>query len=104
MKQTVKLTLEEYQREAKAKGNDGGMLGGYLGQMLGQMMTKELIKGGLMSYHSFGLFSTSEVNWDGNTYPVGVGAFGHVYISDKVKEKILKGIETAKQTMDGLGA
>lgn len=103
IKEVVRLTLEAEQATAKAAGNSGGMLGGYLGQMLGQIMAKEMMKAGVMTYHSFILFSTSEVNWDGKTYPVGVGAFGQVHITSRVKDKIQEGIATAKQTMEDLG-
>jgi hypothetical protein len=36
------------------------------------------------------LFSVTTVNWEGQTYPVGGGAFGNVYITEQLNKNLIQ--------------
>jgi hypothetical protein len=39
---------------------------------------------------SYYLFSVTQVNWDGQSYPVGAGAFGNVYITKQLNKNLVQ--------------
>ncbi len=95
--------VEKHQAAAKEKLNTiaGNMLENYginagLLSLLGidsdAGFVDELIRDHI-SCGNYYLFSTTRVNWDDQSQVIGIGAFGHVYISGKVEEIMQRELE-----------
>ncbi|MFN7592568.1 MAG: hypothetical protein ACK5QZ_04430, partial [Bacteroidota bacterium] len=94
IKNKVTSIIQKSKNEQSNK-SDGGLE--QAGQALGMMIGGAIIDGiidNIISTDNYILFSTTKLNWDGNTRIIGFGAFGNVFISDKldeaVKEVLLK--------------
>jgi len=94
IKNKVTSIIQKSKNEPSNK-SDGGLE--QAGQALGMMIGGAIIDGiidNIISTDNYILFSTTKLNWDGNTRIIGFGAFGNVFISNKldeaVKEVLLK--------------
>jgi hypothetical protein len=92
-KECIKKELNAYiQNATKSSRNSNSLLeqaGKALGQMFGGVLV-DRITDNYVSVNNYILFSTSNFIWDGKTYIIGIGAFGNVFISGKLKEVLDK--------------
>lgn len=74
--------LAENDNEANDQWSQAGRS---LGVMLGKSMIDKMIDNAITS-SNFIVFSTTKVNWEGNTKTIGIGLFGNVFLSKEINE------------------
>ena len=74
--------LAENDNEANDQWSQAGRS---LGVMLGKSMIDKMIDNVITS-SNFIVFSTTKVNWEGNTKTIGIGLFGNVFLSKEINE------------------
>lgn len=84
--QTKSATIME---EIVAKRNDG--ISAEAWKFAGEKLLTEFINQHL-TVDNYYLFSIPKINWDGKSYPVGAGAFGHVYITKELNKEVVQPI------------
>jgi len=94
-KEVVKNKLNVIMQKAMKDGlknSDSGaeQLGSALGLMLGGALLDRMIET-MVSTDNYVLFSTTKITWEGKSKLIGFGAFGNVFISDKIDEAIKGG-------------
>jgi hypothetical protein len=77
---------------AEQSENDWEKAGAALGLVLGGALV-DRISETTISRTNFLLFSTTEFTWNEETRTIGMGIFGNVFISDQLKNRILRGQE-----------
>jgi hypothetical protein len=60
-------------------------------ELAGKKLLSEFIDTNV-TVDNYYLFSIPKVNWDGNSYPIGVGAFGKVYITKHLNRDVVQPI------------
>jgi predicted lysophospholipase L1 biosynthesis ABC-type transport system permease subunit len=80
MQKTIKQRLGE-----DANGLEG--LAQALGAILGGSVVSGLVEN-VVSSDNYVLFSTTKMTWEGESKVVGVGAFGNVFISNKIDKAL----------------
>lgn len=58
-----------------------------LASFFGAKLADNLIDN-MVSSDNYVLFSTTKITWEGETRKIGIGAFGNVYITNKIDEKL----------------
>lgn len=94
-KEVVKNKLNTIMQKAMKEGlknsdSGAGQLGSALGLMLGGALLDRMIET-IVSTDNYVLFSTTKITWEGNSKLIGIGAFGNVFISDKIDEALKDG-------------
>ena len=82
MSRGVSVSNEEWDNSSNA-----------LGIMFGGLIVEGIIAN-VVSTENYLVFSTTKVTWDGDTKVIGFGAFGNVYITDKLDEALNEGLLT----------
>jgi len=77
--------------EGDESENEWEQVGQALGMMIGGTLVENVIDN-LVSTDNYILFSTTKINWDGKSRIIGIGAFGNVYITNKLEEALDKGL------------
>ena len=80
MQKTIKQRLGE-----DANGLEGSAQA--LGAILGGSVVSGLVEN-VVSSDNYVLFSTTKMTWEGESKVVGVGAFGNVFISNKIDKAL----------------
>lgn len=75
--------------EIVAERND--VLSATAWQLAGTRLLNEFIDTNL-TVDNYYLFSVSKIRWNGKAYPVGVGAFGKVYITRQLNKDVVQPI------------
>ncbi|POY36413.1 hypothetical protein C3K47_11745 [Solitalea longa] len=91
-KEVLKNKLNAYLQKSMKKShtkskNKWEQAGQALGIMLGGALIDQ-ITDNLVSTDNYVLFSTTKITWEGQAKVIGIGAFGNVFISEKV-DKLL---------------
>lgn len=86
------LKLEKIADNALAKYGVGNNVLSSLGLDAGNLFVKQLLDNHITS-DNYQLFSLTKLNWEGNSYVIGIGAFNRVFISNKVDEIAEKAID-----------
>jgi hypothetical protein len=94
-KEVVKSKLNVIMQKAMKDGlknSDSGaeQLGSALGLMLGGALLDRMIET-MVSTDNYVFFSTTKLTWEGKSKLIGIGAFGNVFISDKIDEALKDG-------------
>lgn len=95
-KEVIKNKLNSYMQksmnpEGDESENELEQVGQALGMMIGGTLVENVIDN-LVSTDNYILFSTTKINWDGKSRIIGIGAFGNVYITNKLEEALDKGL------------
>ncbi|HMW13752.1 MAG: DUF4359 domain-containing protein [Chitinophagaceae bacterium] len=95
-KEVIKNKLNSYMQksmnpEGDESENEWEQVGQALGMMIGGTLVENVIDN-LVSTDNYILFSTTKINWDGKSRIIGIGAFGNVYITNKLEEALDKGL------------
>lgn len=61
------------------------------GVILGGVVIDGII-GNLISIDNYVLFSTTKITWEGETKVIGIGAFGNVFVTNKLDEAMSNGL------------
>lgn len=77
--------------EGDESENEWEQVGQALGMMIGGTLVENVIDN-LVSTDNYILFSTTKINWAGKSRIIGIGAFGNVYITNKLEEALDKGL------------
>ncbi|MDO5523217.1 MAG: hypothetical protein Q4G48_04135 [Bacteroidia bacterium] len=88
-KEALKAKSNAIMDEIVAERNDA--LSATAWQLAGTRLLNEFIETNL-TVDNYYLFSVPKVNWDGKSYPVGVGAFGYVYITNELNKEVVQPI------------
>lgn len=91
----INVYMQESIKESLAESNDGWeQTGQALGMMLGGAIVDRMIES-IVSTDNYILFSITKITWDGQTRVIGIGAFGNVYLTNKLdnalNDEIFKG-------------
>jgi hypothetical protein len=94
-KEVVKSKLNVIVQKAMKDGlknsdTSSEQLGSALGLMLGGALLDRMIET-MVSTDNYVLFSTTKITWEGKSKLIGIGAFGNVFISDKIDEALKEG-------------
>ncbi|MDB5002641.1 MAG: hypothetical protein JWQ34_866 [Mucilaginibacter sp.] len=87
-KEVVKTELNMYMQKAvkdEMKGGRSEMIGQAFGALLGGALVDRMIDS-IVSTDNYLIFSTTKVTWEGKSRVIGIGIFGNVYITGKLKE------------------
>ncbi len=89
-KERVKEKLNSYLQSSLTKNfyeaeDELDKLGYLLGDRLGSSITKHAVNE-LVVRKNYILFSTTNITWAGNIYPIGIGAFGNVFLSKNIDD------------------
>jgi hypothetical protein len=95
-KEVIKNKISSYMQKSMKESltnteNEWEQAGQALGIMLGGALIDEIIDN-LVSTDNFVLFSTTKINWEGETKVIGIGAFGNVFITSKLDEAMNEGL------------
>ncbi|HNA39509.1 MAG TPA: DUF4359 domain-containing protein [Chitinophagales bacterium] len=95
-KEVIKNKLNSYMQksmnpEGDESENEWEQVGQALGMMIGGTLVENVIDN-LVSTDNYILFSTTKINWAGKSRIIGIGAFGNVYITNKLEEALDKGL------------
>ncbi|POY40448.1 hypothetical protein C3L50_07340 [Flavobacterium alvei] len=77
---------------ANSTDNNYNNVGRSIGTALGGVIVEQLINS-IVSSDNYLVFSTTKVTWEGETKIIGFGAFGNVFLSDKLEETFEKNRE-----------
>ncbi len=91
-KEVARQKLEKIAENTLAKYGVGNNVLSSLGLDAGSVFVKQLLDNHISSDNYY-LFSLTKLNWEGNSYIIGVGAFNKVFISNKVDEIAEKAID-----------
>lgn len=83
---SLQKSMHENLPEADTNDN-WGLLGQTLGNLIGGTFVNGIINN-LVSSDNYLLFSTTKVTWEGESYIVGIGAFGNVFLTKKLQEVV----------------
>ncbi|MCO5232344.1 MAG: DUF4359 domain-containing protein [Chitinophagales bacterium] len=81
-------SMNESSSESK---NEWEKAGQALGLIFGGALV-DIIIDNLVSTDNYILFSTTKISWDGETKVIGIGAFGNVFITNKLEEAMNEGL------------
>lgn len=90
-KECIKKELNAYIQDVTNSSGNGSDLLGQAGKALGQMfggILVDRITDNYVNVNNYIVFSTSSFIWEGKTYIIGIGAFGHVFISGRLKKAL----------------
>ena len=94
-KEVIKSKLNVYlQKSIKGKMNQVDNQWEQAGQALGMMLGSALINrivDNLISTNNYVFFSTTKITWEGKSKIIGIGAFGNVYVTNKLDEALKDG-------------
>lgn len=88
-KEAIIVRSNQVIEEAIAERND--MVSSAAWQLAGEQFLSEFIDRNV-TVDSYYLFSIPKVNWDGKSYPMGVGAFGKVYVTKHLNRDVVQPI------------
>lgn len=94
-KEVIKNKLNSYMQKSMKQNltetdNVWAQAGQALGMMLGGALVDRIIDN-LVSTDNYVLFSTTKISWEGETKVIGIGAFGNVFITNKLDEAMNEG-------------
>ncbi len=92
-KEVIKNKINSYMQ--KAMKQDITQTGSKLGQAIGMMMGGALVDrivDNLVSTDNYVLFSTTKISWEGEMKVIGIGAFGNVFVTNKLDEAMNEGL------------
>lgn len=95
-KDAIKAKFNTYLQNSMMKNmsetdNKWEQTGNALGMMLGSALVDGMIDN-MVSTDNYILFSITKVSWQGETKVIGFGAFGNVYISSELDQKLDEGL------------
>ncbi|WP_410219564.1 DUF4359 domain-containing protein [Pedobacter sp.] len=95
-KEVIKIKLSSYMQQSIKKNltetdDKWKNAGQALGIMLGGALVDRIIDN-LISTDNYVLFSTTKITWEGKTKVIGIGAFGNVFITNKLDEAMNEGL------------
>lgn len=85
-KEAIIVRSNQVIEEAIAERND--MVSSVAWQLTGKQFLSEFIDSNV-TIEDYYLFSIQKVSWDGKSYPMGVGAFGKVYVSKHLNRDVV---------------
>jgi len=65
-------------------------------QLFGDQLVKRFMKDNI-KIENYYLFSTTKVRWQSKDVVIGIGAFGHIWLSSKIDEKLTEVISILKK-------
>jgi len=71
------------------------------GQVLGMMFVKPIIDNlidNFVSSDNYVFFSTTKINWEGNTKVIGIAAFGNIFLSSELERVLNEGLLKDKRS------
>jgi hypothetical protein len=84
-KDAVKTEINKLmQKEISKEAGDAGTTGQVFGTLIGGAVVDRMVDT-MVSTDNYLLFSTTKVTWEGQTRVIGIGAFGNVFITRKIK-------------------
>lgn len=94
-KEVIKNKLNSYMQKSMKQNltetdNVWAQAGQALGMMLGGALVDRIIDN-LVCTDNYVLFSTTKISWEGETKVIGIGAFGNVFITNKLDEAMNEG-------------
>lgn len=93
VKEKVYQHLEKELSEATADTEDEwGELGNSLGMALGGAVLDPLVKN-LIDVDNYRVFSLTRADWEEESHIIGIGAFGKVFLSPKIDEKLEEAVQ-----------
>lgn len=99
-KETIKTKLNAYIQKSMSKENSSddelGAAGNAFGMMLGGFIVDKIVDH-MVSTNNYILFSTTQINWEGESKTIGIGAFGNVFITGQLDEALNKGLMSPKE-------
>ena len=84
LQKVMKDELKEASEEERQASQAIGMLLG--GAIIDQIIDKTL------STNNYLLFSTTKISWEGETRIIGIGAFGNVFLTEKLDDALNQGL------------
>ncbi len=91
VKSKLNVILQKAMKDGLKNSDSGAeQLGSALGLMLGGALLDRMIET-MVSTDNYVLFSTTKITWEGKSNLIGIGAFGNVFISDKIDEALKGG-------------
>ncbi|OPZ28692.1 MAG: hypothetical protein BWZ00_01251 [Bacteroidetes bacterium ADurb.BinA174] len=88
-KEAIIEKTDQIMEEIIAERNDA--ISSTAWELAGKKLLSEFIDTNV-TVDNYYLFSIPKVNWDGNSYPIGVGAFGKVYITKHLNRDVVQPI------------
>jgi hypothetical protein len=95
-KEAVKSKLSTFMQQGMKESltqtdNEWEQAGQALGLMLGGALVDRIVEE-LIATDNFLLFSTTRLNWDGDSKIIGVGIFGNVFLSKDIDHALDQGL------------
>jgi len=95
-KEVIRNKLTTYVQKSmkanyKAEDNDIEQAGKAIGLMIGGVIIDRILDN-LVSTDNYVLFSTTRITWDGKTKIIGIGAFGNVFLTQKLDDALNEGL------------
>lgn len=95
-KEVIKEKLNSYMHKTMSEGlsesdNEWEQAGQALGMMLGGVLIDKIISNAITT-DNYVIFSTTKMTWKGESKVIGVGAFGNIFLSNKVDEALDSGL------------
>lgn len=88
-KEAIIERTDQIMEEIIAERNDA--ISSTAWELAGKKLLSEFIDTNV-TVDNYYLFSIPKVNWDGNSYPIGVGAFSKVYITKHLNRDVVQPI------------
>ena len=85
------LMQESIKEKTKESNNKWESLGQGLGMLFGKPIIDNVVEN-LISTDNYVFFSTTKINWEGDTRIIGIGAFGNVFLTSKLDDAINDGL------------
>ena len=89
-KEVLENKIKTYMQKSM-KDQDGNVLVSLFGNVLGNLIISELIET-FVSTDNYILFSTTKLTWQGETRIIGIGAFGNVFITNRLSDALNEGL------------
>ncbi len=89
IKNKLNIILQDSMKDGIEKSENDLVFG--LGMMFGGAVLDRIVDN-LISIDNYVLFSTTKINWDGQSKNIGIGAFGNVFITKKLDEVVKEGL------------
>lgn len=95
-KEVIRSKFNSYIQKSMSEGlsesqNEWEQAGQVLGMMLGGALIDGIISN-IVTTDNYVLFSTTKINWEGESKVIGVGVFGNVFLTSKIDEALDEGL------------
>jgi hypothetical protein len=95
-KEVIRSKFNSYMQKSMSDGlsksqNEWEQAGQVLGMMLGGALIDGIISN-IVTTDNYVIFSTTKINWEGESKVIGVGLFGNVFLTSKIDEALDEGL------------